>query len=284
MNYLDYCNKTKKKYNMIDGKRNILIIGTPNHGNMGDQAIWYATQWIMEDFFRDSNVTDIDIGDFWADIGAIAGLIQEQDIIVLNGGGNFGNFYMDDEMIRRCVVMYFPNNRLIMFPQTIYFSDDENGRTELKKSVRIYGSNKNLVLMARDTYSYKVMRDNFANDVYALPDVVLSLNYVDGNKQRKDVLFCFRNDAEGIMDHEVIREMEEFFRGKGEKVKYTDTQVKNYTKKEREHLLNNKIEEFQTARLVVTDRLHGMIFSAITGTPCIVFDNFNSKVKNAFLG
>lgn len=283
MDYIDYCNEIKKKYNMIDGKRNIFIIGTPNHGNMGDQAIWYATQRIMEDFFKDSNVTDIDIGDFWTDIGAIAGLIQEQDIIVLPGGGNLGNIYMDDEMIRRSIVTYFPNNRLVLFPQTIYFSDDENGRTELKKSIRIYGSNKNLVLMARDTHSYKVMRDNFANDVFVLPDVVLSLNFVNEDKQRKDVLFCFRNDAEGVMDSRVISEMEEFLRQKGEKIKYTDTQIENYTKKEREHLLNNKIEEFQTASLVVTDRLHGMIFSAITGTPCIVFDNFNSKVKNAFL-
>ena len=33
----------------------------------------------------------------------------------------------------------------------------------------------------------------------------------------------------------------------------------------------------------MTDRLHGMIFSVITGTPCIVFDNFNSKIKNAYM-
>ena len=27
-------------------------------------------------------------------------------------------------------------------------------------------------------------------------------------------------------------------------------------------------------RMIVTDRLHGMLFAAITRTPCIVFDNF----------
>lgn len=33
---------------------------------------------------------------------------------------------------------------------------------------------------------------------------------------------------------------------------------------------------------MVTDRLHGMIFAYITGTPAIVFSNSNQKVKNCF--
>ena len=218
MNYLYYYDKIKGKYNIKTGRRNIFIIGTPNHGNIGDQAIWYATQKVVEDYFEDSNVVDIDIGDFWENIGAVVKLIQEQDIIVLNGGGNFGNYYMDDEMIRRCVITYFPNNKLIMFPQTIFFSKDENGRMEMKKSMRIYGNHKNLFLIARDTHSYKVMKDNFMNKVFVLPDVVLALNFVDKDKQREGVLFCFRSDAEGIMDSEAVREMEEWLSQRGEKL------------------------------------------------------------------
>jgi pyruvyl transferase EpsI len=40
-----------------------------------------------------------------------------------------------------------------------------------------------------------------------------------------------------------------------------------------------KLDEFAKSKLVITDRLHGMIFSAITGTPCIVFANSNGKVE-----
>lgn len=112
----------------------------------------------MEDLFKDSNVVDINIGDFWADIGAIVDLIQRQDMIILHGGGNFGNYYMEDERIRRCVITSFPDHRLIMFPQTIYFSDDKIGREELVKSIRIYEKNKNLVLIARDSHSFEIMR------------------------------------------------------------------------------------------------------------------------------
>jgi pyruvyl transferase EpsI len=32
--------------------------------------------------------------------------------------------------------------------------------------------------------------------------------------------------------------------------------------------------------VVVTDRLHGMIFAAITGTPCVVLQNSNHKIES----
>ena len=48
-------------------------------------------------------------------------LIQKQDILILQGGGNFGNYYMDDEMIRRSVISRFKNNRIIMFHRPVYF-------------------------------------------------------------------------------------------------------------------------------------------------------------------
>lgn len=56
----------------------------------------------------------MDMSDFETDIEGIAHLIQEQDILILQGGGNFGNYYMDDEMIRRSVISRFKNNRIIM--------------------------------------------------------------------------------------------------------------------------------------------------------------------------
>lgn len=36
----------------------------------------------------------------------------------------------------------------------------------------------------------------------------------------------------------------------------------------------DKLQEFSTVRLVITDRLHGMVFSVITGTACIAFRNY----------
>ena len=45
---------------------------------------------------------------------------------------------------------------------------------------------------------------------------------------------------------------------------------------------SKKWNEFSSVQLVVTDRLHGMVFSAITGTPCIALDNISHKVYGAY--
>jgi len=268
---------------MEDDKQNVFIIGTPNHGNMGDQAIWYATQKLLKNYFPSANVVDVDMSDFETDIEGIAHLIQKQDILILQGGGNFGNYYMDDEMIRRSVISQFRNNRIIMFPQTVYFSEDAEGKEELERSVCIYNKNKNLVLIARDEESFKILKENFINEIYMLPDVVLSLNAVDVKKKRKGALICLRSDKESVMNQQDVENVESFLKERFSEIKYTDTQMDDYCKENREQLLKQKIEEFQSAELVITDRLHGMIFSVITGTPCIAFDNFNAKVKNVYL-
>jgi exopolysaccharide biosynthesis predicted pyruvyltransferase EpsI/MoaA/NifB/PqqE/SkfB family radical SAM enzyme len=281
--YLDYYHVIKNKYHMEDDKQNVFIIGTPNHGNMGDQAIWYATQKLLEKYFTNANVVDVDMSDFWTDIEGIAHLIQNQDILILQGGGNFGNYYMDDEMIRRFVINRFRNNRIIMFPQTVYFSKDKEGEEELKQSVSIYNKNKNLILIARDAESFECLKANFTNDMYMLPDVVLSLNAVNAKKERKGALICLRSDKESIMNQQNVEKMKEVIKKAFSEITYTDTQVDDYCKENRELLLMHKLEEFQSAELVITDRLHGMIFSVITGTPCIVFDNFNGKVKNVYV-
>ena len=46
--------------------------------------------------------------------------------------------------------------------------------------------------------------------------------------------------------------------------------------------VKNKLEQFKKAKLIITDRLHGMIFATITATPCIAFGNSNGKVKNVY--
>ncbi|WP_304309931.1 polysaccharide pyruvyl transferase family protein [Bifidobacterium tibiigranuli] len=51
---------------------------------------------------------------------------------------------------------------------------------------------------------------------------------------------------------------------------------------DREALVINKIREFQCAELIITDRLHGMVFAALAGTPCIAFNNTDHKVQGVY--
>ena len=46
--------------------------------------------------------------------------------------------------------------------------------------------------------------------------------------------------------------------------------------------VEKKLMEFSRAELVITDRLHAMLFAAITGTPCVAFDNSSKKVSGVY--
>ena len=51
---------------------------------------------------------------------------------------------------------------------------------------------------------------------------------------------------------------------------------------ERRLVVEGKLSEFSTASLVITDRLHGMIFAAITETPCIVLNSLSHKIRGCY--
>ena len=50
----------------------------------------------------------------------------------------------------------------------------------------------------------------------------------------------------------------------------------------RKSLVLSKLKEFAGCEIVLTDRLHGMIFSYITSTPCIAIANSTGKSQNAY--
>ena len=51
---------------------------------------------------------------------------------------------------------------------------------------------------------------------------------------------------------------------------------------DRSATVERKLEQFASAELVITDRLHGMIFAAIAGTSCIVVNSKSPKVRGCY--
>lgn len=282
MNRIEYYNEVSKKYNMTNEKRNFVIIGSPNHGNMGDVAITWSTIKLLEQLYPDDNVFDITMDEFPYEIDAIFHLLKTQDVIILQGGGNLGNMYPDDEMIRRYVISRFRNNRLIIFPQSVYFTDDSDGKKELEICSRIYSDNKNLYMLARDKYSFGIMTKYFKALSARTVDVVLSQK-VQGNALREGAMICLRGDKESILSDENKKDIVDIVSSLYSKVVTTDTVIEfDGNKNERFERLADKLDVFQNAEIVITDRLHGLIFSVITNTPCVVLPTVNTKITSAF--
>lgn len=266
--------------------KKIIIMGIPHHGNIGDNAIAIAEEEIINQF-NNYEIYQMPEDNLYKCVKRVKKIINEDDIILLHGGGNIGDTYEIPEKGRREVIKEFPNNKIIIFPQTVYFSNTESGKKELEISKKIYNAHNNLVMLAREKKSYNFMKKHFNNaKIYLTPDIVMTLKK-EKNIRRNGVLLLFRNDKEKTLDDKIIENIKKEVVKNNYKYTISDMNVgttilKNVGGKYREKLLNDKFEEFQTSELVITDRLHGMIFAAITGTPCIVFSNFNHKIIESY--
>lgn len=267
--------------------RKLIIIGIPHHGNLGDNAIAVAEENLIDTYF--SEYKRYVMAEEKLNICAkkVKKFINDDDILLLHGGGNLGDTYDDPENGRRTIIQEFPNNKIIIFPQTAYFSDTEKGREVLEKSKKIYNAHKDLTMIAREKKSFKFMKEHFYNaKIYLTPDIVMTLKR-ESNKTRNGGLLLFRNDKEKTLENDVIENIKSIINENYGSYKLSDMNVgdkilNNVGGAYRTKLLEEKFNEFETSEIVITDRLHGMIFAAITETPCIVFSNFNHKIIESY--
>ncbi len=266
----------------------VVFISVPSHGNLGDQAIVYA----QHRFFQDmgcKNILEFREERYHKLKHLLKKLIRPSDVIVIDGGGNIGTLWREPEVRMREILTLFPDNPVFIFPQTAFYEDSEQGREELEITKKIYRSHSRLTVFCRDSATYDLFQGEFpeVESIY-VPDMVLYITDAGEPLKRDDFLLCFRNDVEKITDESlceaILTRLEEPCRKARAAIRETSTVILRAVcgKKRREKELREKWEEFSCARLVVTDRLHGMIFCAITGTPCVALDNKSHKIKNAY--
>lgn len=272
--------KRSKKINLKNEAKTVYLIDVPQFRNLGDHAIAKAERIFFENNYKDYKIIEIPIDEYEINYFSLKKNIKKEDLIVLVGGGNFGVEYFIMELHRRDIIKNF-KNKIILFPQTIYFGYNRFGLEQLRKSSKIYSHNKNLIMFAREKRSYNIMQHYFENMSYLVPDIVLSMNIVNNELIRNKVLICLRNDIEGCLHSDDIKNMYELL--ENYKCEKYDTVIdKNVMLKDRDNELEKSFRKFMTSKLVITDRLHGMIFAAITNTPCIVFKNYNYKVEGVY--
>ena len=266
----------------------VYVIGTPEHSNIGDSAIVLAELAFLEKCgFKKSQIKEITRNEYILYSKLIKKSISTKHLLCWHGGGNMGNQWINEEYFRRNAMHDFKENPMIIFPQTIFYTDTEFGELEKKKSIDSYNGNQKLTIVAREKKSFDFMHQLYPNtEIILTPDIVLSSNlgmYGIEIEKKTDVLLCLRNDAERQLSDADGVKLQKILEKYVGNIKKTDMHLNiAVTKKNRRECVRMKMKEFMSAKLVVTDRLHGMVFAAITGTPCIVFSNYNQKVSGTY--
>lgn len=268
--------RDEKISNLYFAKK-IILIGTSEHSNIGDAAITFGEYEFVRKHFPDYKLIEISTYEFSDTLPYLESIINSDDLIFLQGGGNLGNKFKSEEDVRRVMIENFPNNKIVILPQTIYFTDDN----ELEISKNIYNTHSNLTIFTRGNISLEFAKKNFPSaKCYESFDSALNLNFNFGYN-REGIMCCLRDltDESGL-DKKTYDEIFKIVKSFDKDYSFTNNLWTSDIKKDqRNYVVYEQLKKFAKRKLVVTDRLHGLIFSLITNTPCIVISAYNYKLK-----
>lgn len=264
-----------------------------DYGNIGDLAITAAQESFLSKTLCGYTVIRVPISKTRTQLQSITKQINPNDLVTIVGGGNMGSLYPDIEELRQLVIRSFPGNRVVCFPQTLDWDASAVSKKAIRRIVKVYSGHGDIHVFARESITRDKLGELFSQHpnvkVGYTPDIVLSasgqiLGGTDSN-EASGILKCLRDDKERSLDEENALRLDRAIAACGEPITVTDTHAGGARLAEDvcAKLVANKVSQFRSAKLVVTDRLHGMILSVLAGTPCLVIPNANHKIRQTWL-
>lgn len=280
---VEYQNDSKKII-VNNSKKNIFIMGGIISGNIGDIAITVAEYTILNEL-SDYNVIVVSEPQYrWA-TDKIKNLVSDDDIIVITGGGFLGTEYPIMESFARNVINNFKNNKIIIFPQTIFY------RT-LDETIKNAYSHDDLTILCRDEGSMNYLKKYFPSNIksYLAPDVV---TYMDARKfgvnnknikKNNKALLILRKDSEKAINNYYVDLVKNILLENNYIIESYNTLTHKIVKdiNSMRNVVGETIEYLSQYDFILTDRLHGMIFAAIANCKCLAIDNLTKKVSGVY--
>ncbi len=267
-------------------ERRIILLLTPQYLNFGDHAIGLAEKRFFKKYIKDREVIEVNLSFYQFFPQFTRKIITEKDTIVITGGGYMGSIWPDLQQTVNDILRNYPNNKIILAPQTIFFSDTaSNAFLEFKSLIQ---NHKNIFIYAREENTFHMLTEKLvpSHQCALGPDMVLFLkpHIKRSLKKRSNIGLCMRTDCEKCLPDEQIQYIKNILSTQGEavcemKMAYEHVEIPVFL---RSCFVQAKLKHFAGKKLIVTDRLHGMLFAAITATPCIAFDNISKKVSGVY--
>lgn len=294
------CNKIDDvlKLSVPGHTQNIALIDWPFCANVGDSAIALGElAWLgKNDHLHLSYICDLRTYN--------KKLIKESigdGIIFLHGGGNLGDLWIQNQLLREKVIQDFPENRIIQLPQSIYFSQ----RDSIQRFKGIVENHNNITLLVRDEQSMAFAKNEFKTDISLCPDMAFELgSLVRRREPLIDIVALFRTDKEAldvsflkIPNQKIVFDWLEDAKTYQYWINYLlSLCMKHYPNEFRfltQSLLKVNIRLarerlrrgcglLEQGRVVITDRLHGHILSLLLNIPHFVASNSYWKNKSFY--
>lgn len=269
-------------------RRRAYLLLTADYLNYGDHAIAWAEEEYLKNYFPEFELVEIAYSfyDFWPEKFEKA--VRQDDLLLITGGGFMGGLWPYSQQLINSIVEKFPNNKIIIFPQSIYFPEKKSDNEIYSKIREIFLDHTKLWLFVREENSFRIATQHLLPEkrdrCFLVPDIVLSMPEQSFRVKRKQVLLIFRDDQERTVSADLQRQVAEHL--KRSSVPYRRTAMAHkyaaIPTLLRKPFLNYKLRQYARARVVITDRLHGMVLAYLTRTPCLAFDNVSKKVSGVY--
>lgn len=278
--------------------RAVALLDFPNHSNVGDSAIWLGeVEWLQSLGVRRLSYS-CDIRTYFKE--SLSRQIGDGTIL-LSGGGNLGDLWIDTQEFREQVISSFPKNRIIQLPQSIYFQD----RSLLNRAREVFDRHPDLIILVRDERSLEIARKEFHTPSFLCPDMAFYLGPLRRpTPVADDVIWLARTDKESAVSA-ISNESRGVSRVDWLEEPRTPLVRMNYLLSYQLRLHNGKPAVVSKAvsmtyhplarqrlargcrllgrgKTVISDRLHGHILSLLLGIPHILLDNSYGKVRNFY--
>lgn len=263
-------------------KKRIVLMDTADHDNLGDHAIAMAEWVFVKNYLPEYGVIEIPGGNILRHTLLYKALIRKTDVLTIAGGGFLGTLWPYEEKIVQCILNNFQRNKVIIFPQTFFVEEDQ----DFAESHPGYLKHPNLTICLRDEASYSKfcsLMPKLQKSLMYMPDMVCGLSPNIRHDVRQGVGLCFREDKECVLSRQEQEEIMDVLKEMNGSIdRFTMINAEFIVPESRVKSVIAKLEIIASKKLVITDRLHAMLFSAITATPCIAMNNKSGKVQGGY--
>jgi pyruvyl transferase EpsO len=219
--------------------------------------------------------------------------VSTRTVIVLHGGGNFGDLYPLHQHGRLEVVQRFPENHILLFPQTVYYRDQAAARGDGE----VLRAHRRLRLLVRDVRSREYANEVLGREAELAPDTAHALwdestiASLRAHEPRTGELMFRRRDVESVGDgrggvdwpellgrklylkYLLVREVMQHLEGR--RTVAAPYQVWRST---RDQMINRAARALAAFEAIDCDRLHAFLLACLLGVRARTGDNTYGKI------
>jgi exopolysaccharide biosynthesis predicted pyruvyltransferase EpsI len=176
----------------LGGTGPFVLIDYPDAANAGDHAIWIGEKIFLKTLgieiaYQCSMET--------YDKAAMAKALGSGTIL-MHGGGNFGDTYIFHQFRHR-VLADFPQNKIVIFPQTVMFFTDAG----IRQSAELFAAHADVTVAVRDVLSFYILEKSFGphQRIILAPDMAFMIEQQTRPiKPTFGIVWLSRMDTEGV--------------------------------------------------------------------------------------